>query len=321
MLEIETGVQNTPIKCVFYGSEGVGKSTLAAKMLNPLFIDMEGGTSRLNVRRIKCTSWEKLNAIVREVYEHPETCKTLIVDTVDWAEARCVEYVCSKYRKANIEEFGYGKGYTYLGEEFARFLGQFSKLTDVGINPVLIAHGKPRKYELPEEQGQFDRWEMKLSKQVCPLVKEWCDLLLFLNYKVVVVSTENNSKKAQGGKRVMYTNHHPTFDAKNRFDLPDELDLDYEPIRYLFETEPQSKPMSEKPEVKTMRESVVKLKAMLQEEGITAEDLQTLVAERRHLDKGVSLEEYSDDFITRWVMPNWTKIKETIKKTKNGGNE
>lgn len=24
---------------------------------------------------------------------------------------------------------------------------------------MFIAHGKPRKYELPEEQGQFDRWE------------------------------------------------------------------------------------------------------------------------------------------------------------------
>lgn len=34
-----------------------------------------------------------------------------------------------------------------------------NKLVDVGINPVFIAHGKPRKYELPEEQGQFDRWE------------------------------------------------------------------------------------------------------------------------------------------------------------------
>ena len=76
---------------------------------------------------------------------------------------------------------------------------------NAGINPVVIAHGKPRKYELPEEQGQFDRWEMKLTKQCAPLVKEWCDVLLFCNYKTFVITTENNTKKASGGKRVMYT--------------------------------------------------------------------------------------------------------------------
>ena len=76
---------------------------------------------------------------------------------------------------------------------------------------------------------------MKLSKQVAPLVKEWCDLLLFCNYQTYVVTTETNKQKAQGGKRVMYTSHHPAWDAKSRVELPPVLDLDYKTIAHIFE--------------------------------------------------------------------------------------
>ena len=137
----------------------------------------------MDVRRIKIKSWEELIGTIKEVIDNPDVCKTLVVDTADWAESLCSDFICNKFRKANIEDFGFGKGYTYLAEEFANLLQLLSKLTEVGINPVIIAHGKPRKYELPEEQGQFDRWEMKLTKQCAPLVKEWCDVLLFSNIK------------------------------------------------------------------------------------------------------------------------------------------
>ena len=198
MLNITTGVEKTPIKTVIYGAEGVGKSSLAAKFPNALFLDTEGGTTRLDVRRIKINGWEELLDTVKEVIANPEVCKSLVIDTADWAESYCIDYVCNKYRQASIESFGYGKGYTYLQEEFGDFLKLLNKLIEVGINPVIIAHGKPRKFELPDEQGAFDRYETKLTRQVAPLIKEWCDMLLFCNYKTFVVTTENNAKKAQG---------------------------------------------------------------------------------------------------------------------------
>ncbi len=320
MLNIVTGVEKTPIKICIYGAEGVGKTSLAAHMPEPLFIDTEGGTSRLNVRRIKCTKWEDLVSIVKEVIDTPTVCKTLVVDTADWAESLCINFVCNKYRKANIEDFGYGKGYTYLAEEFSEFLKLLNQLVDVGINPVVIAHGKPRKYELPEEQGQFDRWEMKLSKQVAPLIKEWCDMLLFCNYKTFVVTTENNTKKAQGGKRVMYTTHNPCWDAKNRFNLPDELDLSINSISHLF-SEHGAKQDDTKPNEKQERTNIVKLKNMLVETGIDEESFKKVVAERGHYSVSQPLEEYSDDFITRWVIPNWKKIVEAIKNNENKGDK
>ena len=80
--------------------------------------------------------------------------------------------------------------------KFSKLLSLLDKLIAAGINAVVIAHGKPRKFELPEEAGQFNRWEMKLTKQA-PLLKEWCDMLLFCNYKTYVVTTENNTKSTR----------------------------------------------------------------------------------------------------------------------------
>ena len=93
-----------------------------------------------------------------------------------------------------------------------------------------------RKFEQPDEMGAYDRWEMKLSKQCSPLLKEWADIVLFCNYKTSVLTDANTkSKKATGGKRVMYASHHPCWDAKNRYGLPDQMDMSFEPIKHLFD--------------------------------------------------------------------------------------
>ena len=48
------------------------------------------------------------------------------------------------------------------------------------------------------------------------------------------MTTDNGKKKAQGGERVMYTNHRPAWDAKNRHGLPDEMPFRYAGIAHIF---------------------------------------------------------------------------------------
>lgn len=239
---ITDGIINSAKKVVFYGPEGIGKSTFASKFPDPLFIDTEGSTNELSVKRLpKPTSWQMLIQEVQWVIQ-AKPCKTLIIDTADWAERLCVEAVCSKHGKSGVEEFGYGNGYTYTAEEWGRFLNLLQDVIDnANINVLLNCHSIIRKFEQPNEMGAYDRYELKLGKkttgQTAPLTKEWADIVLFANYKTFSVAADKEGKKhkAQGGQRVMYTTHHPCWDAKNRFGLPEEMPLDYSGIAHIFD--------------------------------------------------------------------------------------
>lgn len=246
-MQIIYGMLLCAIKLILYGPEGIGKSTFASMFPKPLFIDTEGSTNYMDVARTpKPTSWPMLLELIKEVINDPTLCRTLVIDTIDWAELLCTRYICDKYQKKSIEEFGYGKGYTYLAEEFGRLLNLLSEAVERDINVVLIAHAKMRKFEQPDEMGAYDRWEMKLSTKTAPLAKEWADILLFANYKTYAVKTDTGKVKGQGGERRMYTTHHPCWDAKNRFGLAPELPFQYSEIAGIVEAScPEKQPISE----------------------------------------------------------------------------
>lgn len=241
-------------KVLIYGPEGIGKSTFASRFPEPVFIDTEGSTKDMDVARFeKASSWTMLLDQVRYVKMNPSVCRTLVIDTADWAEQMCVANLCARYGKKGVEDFGYGNGYVYAKEEFGRFLNVLEEVVDAGVNVVLTAHAQMRKFEQPDELGSYDRWELKLGKktssQTAPLAKEWADMVLFANYKTwsVAVDDKGKKRKAQGGARVMYTSHHPCWDAKNRYGLPEEMPFEYESIRSIIEGGNQTAAKREQP--------------------------------------------------------------------------
>lgn len=235
MFTITEGVQPTAKKVLIYGSEGIGKSTLASCFPGVLVSDTEGSTKQLSLRRFnRPETWTDLNEQVDAVLNGSASCQTYVVDTVDWAEKLCSQDVCARSHVDGIESIGYGKGYTYMEESFAKFLAKMDQLITKGINVVLIAHAAMRKFEQPDELGAYDRWELKLSKKVAPLCKEWADMILFCNYRTTLSSTKDGKKKAVGDERVMYTTHNACWDAKNRFGLPATLPMEYKSIEHLF---------------------------------------------------------------------------------------
>lgn len=261
MFEIREGVISKPLKIVLYAVEGLGKSTFASFFPNPLYIDTEGSTTFLNVRRLESpTSWAMLLQEVDYVIANPSICSTLVIDTIDWAERLCIQHICAKNKWEGLESAGYGKAYTFLTEEMGRFLDKLSLANDHGMNIVVLAHAMMRTVTLPEETGSYDRWELKMQKKTSPLVKEWADMLLFGNYKTMLMKDEKSGKtKAHGGQRVMYTSHTTNWDAKNRFGLPPELPFDYGQIAGLIpsgnvQPQPSFSPVVQPQEAPPMQE-------------------------------------------------------------------
>ena len=93
-MKITSGKVASAQKVVIYGPEGIGKTTFAAAFPSPLFIDTEGSTKELDVRRLpNPSSWTMLLQEVEYVRQNPHLCGTLIIDTADWAEDLAIKHV------------------------------------------------------------------------------------------------------------------------------------------------------------------------------------------------------------------------------------
>lgn len=308
--KINKGKIPAPVRAVIYGAEGVGKSTLASHFPDPLFIDIEDGTKELDVARIdKPENWRMLLDELDYIALNPDLCKTVIIDTADRAEQLLTAALLLEGGVDSIEKYGggYGKGYTALAERFTKdLLFRLDTLIANGINCVLLAHAIMRKFEAPDEPP-YDRWELKVSKKVAPLLKEWSDLLLFCNYKAMIVE-ENGKNKAKGsGKRVMYANHKPTYDAKNRYGLPDEMELSYAPLKPVFDRTLEKKPEKTELRVDTPTDGIVEgdlaetladaFRRNLEAHSITEDECILYLQKRKKLGKNRTLEDLSDTYL------------------------
>ncbi|MGI6751106.1 MAG: AAA family ATPase [Anaerovoracaceae bacterium] len=351
-MELIKGKQSKPIKCLIYGPEGIGKSTFVSYFPSPIFIDTEGSTTHMDVIRTpKPSSWTMLMEQVRYFIGNPQELQTLVIDTADWAEKMCIEQICSSRQMKSIEDTGYGRGYVYLAEEFGRLLNLLEDLREKGVNIAMTAHAQMRKFEQPDEMGAYDRWELKLQKKTAPLLKEWADMVLFANYKTYVVNVDNQGaqkgkNKAQGGKRVMYTSHHPCWDAKNRHGLPDELPFEYSAIAHCIPVkgqpenvlvpepshteEPAPQQIVEEPTITPAEiperpepadnlssDPLAALRDLMALKMYSDEDVRKVVSQKGYYTFNTPLEKYDPGFITGVLVGAWEQVSEMIEKNLN----
>ena len=144
--KITRGATAKPVKAVVYGPEGVGKTTFASAWPGAVFIDVEGGSNHYDVARMpRPETWNQLLEITNACAEFPEI-GTVIVDTADAAEALCMRHILLEKKWKSIEDAGYGKGYTYLQEEFGKLLHSLDGCVNAGKNALIVAHAQIRKF-------------------------------------------------------------------------------------------------------------------------------------------------------------------------------
>lgn len=170
-MKITSGKIASAQKCVIYGPEGIGKSTFASQFPGALFIDTEGSTKQLDVRRLPDpSSWTMLMDEVRHVINNPSLCQTLVIDTADWAEKLCMEHIMAVNKWTSIEAPGYGKGYVVLMEEFGRLLNLLEQAIsrNVAQYPALVGrHLRARKGRDP-----VSKWP---NARLVIVGKEWSE--------------------------------------------------------------------------------------------------------------------------------------------------
>lgn len=224
---VSSGQKQTPLKVVLYGAGGIGKSELASLLDNVgikmLFIDLEQGTSYLNVQRISdVTTFDELRALLhdRDMFGKFDG---VVIDSLTKAEELAAGWVIQNvpHEKGKpitcIEDYGFGKGFTHVYEALLRLLGDLDQLIRHGKHVVCIAHDCIVTPENPDGEN-FAKSQPRLQtsrdgkNSFRYRVLEWTDHLLCIKYDVAVI----DGRGVGGGSRTIYCQEMPSFWAKSR---------------------------------------------------------------------------------------------------------
>lgn len=225
------GVTRKAHRTMLYGPGGIGKTSLAALCPGVVIIDIEGGSVDHDVERISgIETFADLRAAVQglELADGEVIC----IDSITKAEELAVADVLATVKTPDgsqaksIEDYGYGKGYTYIYERMLMLLSDLDRHYTRDHNVIVIAHAidATEKNAVGEDyRRRKPRLQQSDRANVMAKYIEWCDHVLCLELDMNV----KRGKAAGGGTRTIYTTDTPARVAKSRTLSPDPVVYEY----------------------------------------------------------------------------------------------
>lgn len=196
MIEIKNTKDNTKpslVLCV-YGTDGIGKSTMASTAPKPIFFDAENGTKAFGIRGIYVPVVNvKTFAEVREAWttiKDDSNYETIVIDPVD------------AFMKLLIEEVSRGGSMSLpkWGEAKSTFYKFIHNVKNSGKHIIFVAH------DAPETNDNKIFHSPKLSVNLAGELTAACDIVGYLSIQ-------------KDGTRRMFTQPSEDFKAKDRYDV------------------------------------------------------------------------------------------------------
>jgi hypothetical protein len=235
---------------VLHGQPGIGKTTLASNFPNAVFAQVEDGCpAGLTIASFGlCESYaavlEALTWLGKEEHDY----RTLVVDSLDQFEPLVQAALCADRGWTSIESPGFGKGYVELDKYWLDFLRGCNWLRrNRNMIVVLIAHSEIVMINDPRTTA-YSAYALRLHRRARGLVEDSADLIGFLATDVVIKSEQGGFGKTRaradgGNTRWLHVEPRPAFTAKNRFRMPERIQIplgfDYEAVLGKFFPTPQ----------------------------------------------------------------------------------
>jgi hypothetical protein len=208
-----------------HGPTKFGKTTWASQAPDVLFLATEPGLNHLDAFQVPIATWEDLLAACQEIAEGKHAFKTIIIDTIDNAYRACVDYICRKHKIEHESDFGYGKGYALVNNEFQRVI---TKLAFLPYGLILISHCVEK--EIETRTGKHTRVVPTLPDKARKFVVGLVDMILFCDQEII--RGEDGEPRF---RRVMRTKPHPNYEAGDRTGrLPAVIDLAFDQFLEAF---------------------------------------------------------------------------------------
>lgn len=225
--------RSMPPRVLIHGPHKIGKTTWAAGAPGAIFITTEDGQDSVDAQAFPlCHTWQDMLDAVATLYTEKHDFATVVLDSADWAEKLAQKQVCATGKVKNIEDFGYGKGYTYVSDIFRELLDGLNAVRiERKMQVILIAHSEIKRFDDPLADS-YDRYQIKMHRSVAKLVQEWTDVIGFAQLDTMTKEEDLGFKKTKTraidtGQRVLRLTPSAAYDAGNRFGLPATLPLNY----------------------------------------------------------------------------------------------